>query len=64
MVVEFSIGVFVMSYIKESNKFIFMLVVNNKVIFLKKVMGCIIFICVDGFVIKEVINKIIVMGEG
>ncbi len=64
MAAELSTGALVMSYIKESNKPISMLVANNKATFSKKATGRITFTCVDGLAIKEAINKTIATGEG
>lgn len=64
MAAELSTGALVMSYIKESNKPISMLVANNKATFLKKATGRITFTCVDGLAIKEAIDKTIATGEG
>ncbi|PKA83840.1 uncharacterized protein DUF4442 [Ulvibacter sp. MAR_2010_11] len=64
MAAELSTGALVMSYIKECNKPISMLVANNKATFNKKAKGRITFECTDGILIKEAINATIASGEG
>ncbi len=64
MAAELSTGALVMSYIKESNANISMLVANNKANFSKKATGRINFNCEDGLAIKEAIDKAIATGEG
>lgn len=64
MAAELSTGALVMSYIKESDHRISMLVANNKATFSKKAKGRITFTCKDGALIKEGINKAIQTGEG
>ena len=64
MAAELSTGALVMSYIRESNQPISMLVANNKGNFTKKAKGRITFTCNDGDLVKETIHKAIVTGEG
>ncbi len=61
---ELATGALVMSYIKDSGKNISMLVANNKGNFSKKATGRIKFVCSDGNLIKDAINKTISTGEG
>ncbi|MCH7784512.1 MAG: DUF4442 domain-containing protein [Bacteroidetes bacterium] len=63
MAAELSTGALVMSYIKESNHGISMLVANSKATFNKKARGRIIFTCRDGLLIKESINRSIETDE-
>jgi len=64
MAAELTSGALVMSYIKESNQRISMLVANNKASFFKKATGRITFTCPDGLKIKEAIAQTIATGEG
>ena len=64
MAAELSTGALVMSCIKESNRAISMLVANNRATFLKKATGRINFICEDGLLIKQAIQKTIETGAG
>lgn len=64
MAAEFSSGCLMMLKIKESNKPISMLVVKNESTFTKKATGLITFICDDGKLIDEAINKAIETREG
>jgi hypothetical protein len=64
MAAELSTGAMVMAKIKESNKNISMLVANNSATFSKKARGRILFICNDGALINEAIDKTISTGEG
>ncbi len=64
MAAELTSGALVMSYIKESDQRISMLVANNKASFFKKATGRITFTCNDGLKIKEAIAKTIATGEG
>ena len=64
MAAELSTGAMVMSYIREGNHPISMLIANNKASFSKKARGKITFTCNDGLAIKEVIDKTIATGEG
>jgi hypothetical protein len=64
MAAELSTGALVMSYIKDSNARISMLVSNNKANFSKKATGRIHFTCNDGLKIKEAILKSMETGEG
>lgn len=64
MAAELSTGALVMSYIKESDQRISMLVANNKGNFSKKARGRIMYSCEDGAQIKAAINKAIQSGEG
>jgi hypothetical protein len=64
MAAELSTGALVMSYIKESDAKVSMLVANNKANFSKKATGRISFTSNDGFAIKNAIAKTIATGEG
>jgi len=64
MAAELTSGALVMSYIKESDQRISMLVANNKASFFKKATGRITFTCDDGLKIKEAITQTIITGEG
>lgn len=64
MAAEFSTGALMMMKIKESGKPISMLVVKNEAAFSKKATGLITFVCNDGSLIDEAINKAIETGEG
>ena len=64
MAAEFATGALMMMKIKESGKKISMLVTTNKATFTKKATGKITFICNDGKLIDEAINKSIETGEG
>ncbi|MFP9113732.1 DUF4442 domain-containing protein [Flavobacterium sp. RHBU_3] len=64
MAAELTTGAMVMLHIKESGKKISMLVANNKGTFTKKARGRITFLCTDGHLIKEAIDRAIATGEG
>ena len=64
MAAEFATGALMMMKIKESGKKISMLVTTNKATFTKKATGKITFVCNDGKLIDEAINKSIETGEG
>jgi len=64
MAAELTSGALVMSFIKESDQRISMLVANNKASFFKKATGRITFTCDDGLKIKEAITQTIITGEG
>ena len=64
MAAELTTGALVMYQIKKSRKKISMLVANNKGTFSKKATGRITFICKDGHLIEEAIQKTIATGEG
>lgn len=64
MAAELSTGALVMMHIKQSNQKISMLVAQNKATFSKKATGRIRFICQDGHLINEAIEKTISTGEG
>ena len=64
MAAEFTTGVLVMQEIKKSNKNISMLVLNLSANFSKKAKGKILFSCVDGQLIKDVVKKAIESNEG
>jgi len=61
---ELTTGALVMYHIKKSGKKISMLVANNKGNFTKKATGRITFICKDGHLIEEAIQRTIATGEG
>ncbi|MGX7668231.1 DUF4442 domain-containing protein [Flavobacterium pedocola] len=64
MAAELTTGALVMYQIKKSGKNISMLVANNKGSFSKKAKGRITFICKDGHLIEEAIQRTIATGEG
>ena len=64
MAAELSTGALVMLHIKKSGRKISMLVAHNKSEFTKKATGRITFICNDGHLIEEAIQKTIKTGEG
>ena len=64
MAAELSTGALVMFHIHKSGRRISMLVARNKSEFTKKATGRITFICSDGHLIEEAIQKTIVTGEG
>lgn len=64
MAAELSTGAMVINYIKESNKKVSMLVLNNKANFSKKATGRINFECKDGLKIEKALNDTIETGEG
>ena len=64
MAAELTTGALVISQIQESGKKISMLVANNKGNFTKKATGRITFVCNDGHLITEAIEKTIATGEG
>lgn len=64
MAAELSTGALVMSYIKQNDVKVSMLVANNKATFTKKATGRITFSCHDGLAIKEAIEKTVATGDG
>jgi len=64
MAAELSTGALVMYQIQKSGRKISMLVANNKGSFTKKATGRITFVCNDGHLIAEAIQKTIENGEG
>ncbi len=64
MASELSTGILVMREIADSGKKISMLVTNMNATFTKKATGKIQFICTDGLLIKDAIQKTIETGEG
>lgn len=64
MAAELTTGALVMYQIKKSKRNISMLVANNKCNFTKKAKGRITFICSDGHLIEEAIQKTIATGDG
>jgi len=64
MASELATGILVMKQIEESNKNISMLVTNLQGTFTKKATGRINFICKDGNLIKEAVDKAVITGEG
>lgn len=64
MAAELTTGALVMMQIKKSKKKISMLVANNNGNFSKKATGRITFICNDGHLIEEAIQKTTATGEG
>ena len=61
---ELTTGVLVMKAIKESNKKVSMLVLNQKSQFTKKATGIITFKCTQGLMIKEKVNQALQNKEG
>lgn len=61
---ELTTGVLVMKAIKEENKKVSMLVLNQKSQFTKKATGLITFKCTEGLVIKDMVNKALQTKEG
>ena len=64
MAAELSTGALVIGHIRESGQNISMLVAQNKAIFSKKATGRINFVCNDGKLISEALEKTISTGEG
>lgn len=64
MAAEMTTGAMVIDKIQASGKKISMLVANNKSNFSKKATGRITFVCKDGHLIEEAIQKTIANGEG
>jgi hypothetical protein len=64
MAAEFTTGALVMLQVKKSGISISMLVANNKSSFTKKATGRITFVCNQGSLIKETIQKAIDTKEG
>ncbi len=64
MAAELTTGALVTGVINESGKKISMLVANNNATFTKKATGRITFVCKDGHLVKDAINKAIETGEG
>ncbi|MDG3581700.1 DUF4442 domain-containing protein [Galbibacter pacificus] len=64
MAAELSTGAIVIGKIREEKKKISMLVANNKASFTKKAKGKITFICEDGHLIDQAIEKTMATGEG
>jgi hypothetical protein len=64
MAAELSTGAMVIYQIQKSGRKISMLVANNKSNFSKKATGRITFICQDGHLIADAVQKTIATGEG
>jgi len=64
MAAELSTGAMVIGNIQESGRKISMLVAQNKSTFSKKATGRINFVCKDGHLITNAIEKTIATGEG
>ncbi|WP_268849246.1 DUF4442 domain-containing protein [Flavobacterium aestivum] len=64
MAAELSTGAMVIYQIQKSGRKISMLVANNKSNFSKKATGRITFVCNDGHLIADAIQKTIATGEG
>ncbi|WP_348796966.1 DUF4442 domain-containing protein [Flavobacterium adhaerens] len=64
MAAEMTTGALVIDNIQTSGKKISMLVANNKSNFSKKATGLITFVCHDGHLIEEAVQKTIATGEG
>jgi hypothetical protein len=64
MAAEMTTGALVIGKIQKSGRKISMLVANNKSNFSKKATGRITFVCNDGHLIEEAIQKTIANGEG
>ncbi|HEY6142234.1 MAG TPA: DUF4442 domain-containing protein [Flavobacterium sp.] len=63
MAAELTTGVLVMRQIKDSGKNISMLIAGNKSTFTKKATGRITFVCKDGFLVAQAIQKATITGE-
>jgi hypothetical protein len=63
MAAELSTGALVISYIKDCDRKISMLVAQNKAVFSKKARGKISFKCNDGHLVSKAISKTIETGE-
>lgn len=61
---ELTTGVLVMKAIKESNKKVSMLVLNQKSQFTKKATGVITFKCEEGLMIQEKVKEALLSKEG
>ena len=64
MAAEFSTGALMMTKVKETGRQISMLVVKNDAVFTKKATGLLRFVCKDGSLIDDTIEKAIETGEG
>ena len=64
MAAELSTGAMVIYQIQKSGRKISMLVANNKSNFSKKATGRITFVCQDGHLIADAIQKTIATGDG
>ena len=64
MAAEMTTGALVIDKIQQSGKKISMLVASNKSNFSKKATGRITFVCQDGHLIEEAVQKAITNGEG
>ena len=64
MAAEFATGALLMMKIKDSQKNISMLVINNNASFTKKAKGLISFSCDQGHLIDQAIQKALETGEG
>ena len=64
MAAELSTGAMVIYQIQKSGRKISMLVANNKTNFSKKATGRITFVCNDGNLIADAVQKTIATGEG
>ncbi|GAA3514093.1 DUF4442 domain-containing protein [Aquimarina addita] len=64
MAAELATGAMMIGQIKDSGKKISMLVANNNASFTKKATGRITFVCNDGHLIKDALDKTIATGEG
>lgn len=64
MAAELTTGALLTSKIRESGKNISMLVANNNANFTKKATGVITFVCNEGHLIDNAIEKAITTGEG
>ncbi len=64
MAAELTTGALVTGYIRDSGKNISMLVANNNATFTKKATGRITFVCNDGNLVQEAIQKAVETGEG
>ncbi|WP_062060890.1 DUF4442 domain-containing protein [Aquimarina longa] len=64
MAAELTTGALVTGYIRNSGKKISMLVANNNATFTKKATGRVTFLCTDGYLVEDAIQKTIKTGEG
>ena len=63
MAAEMSTGLLVINGVYNSKPAISMLIVKNQAIYNKKAIGKITFICVDGNIVNEAVNKAKTSGE-
>ncbi len=62
MAAEFTTGMLIMNTIRDSNRKVSMLVLNNKANFSKKATGRITFLCTQGAEVTKLMNELIETG--